>query len=139
MGVRDSYFGVYIGDLGALVMIPWCKVCKGGGSLGAQLVQKADATYEKANWPRSCGKDQTDVTCGEMWGGYIDGDAGWTGVSREKRAARSVVSCKSLGIPVTGRELSGILGHWSHVLQLLRPGYSVLGGAFVEAVPRPVA
>jgi hypothetical protein len=113
------------------VLTPWRNLKR--PTVGIDFVREADRAYQIANWPRSVGKDQEEVLTGAMWGATIDGLVGWAGVSREERALLACTTLRVLDKRPTRRMLSVLLGHWSAVLQMRRPGYSVLHSCFIEA------
>jgi hypothetical protein len=114
--------------------VPW-------RSLGAlpskaeKLCQKADETYEAESWPRSVAKDQCDAKSGKTWGITVEGDKGTVSIAREKRLLLAAITLERLSSKWTGRQFCSLLGLWSAILQMRRPGYSILASCFNEFSP----
>ena len=65
-----------------------------------------------------------------MWGVSIEGNTGAVGISRERRLHLASVTMERLHSSWSGRQFCCLLGLWSAVLQMRRPGYAVLQTCF---------
>ena len=127
--VSGTLFGIYIDDLCALAILPWSGL-RALPSDAELLCQRADATYAAEGWPRSAAKDQCDTDAWKMWGICIEGRKGKVGISREHRMQLATLTLRYLHIHWFGRDFASLIGLWCSVLQLRRPGYSVLDACF---------
>ena len=108
--------------------MPWSQTA--APSLGQELVTRADRRYGEVGWPRAEKKDYNDVVNGKLWGGDVAGNRGTLGVELGKRMHLASFTLRSLMLRWTGREFAALLGDWSPVMQLRRPGYSVFSEVY---------
>ena len=71
----------------------------------------------------------------KMWGITIEGTRGVVGINRLQRMQLATVTLERLSAQWTGCQFCSLLGLWSAVLQLRRPGYAVLASCFTVFPP----